>query len=239
MKIKLICCIGLDYDTELISHFCKHYSKYNIYSFHFILNKANDFEIKDYSEHFSNLPTTLPFIGAKLNFEKWIGNFNDIDKIDKFNDIIKHSNESHILLSDIDEFQQHTKSITSNYVWGKLIDREPINGKTKKVTEQSIEEQFPIQSNRSNWKYPIKPCIFPSSERLANSHHLKDESNITENKIKIYHYRWTSTRLKKSKDRYNIFTEVRNSNKRFNSGHKQSLGDSKKLIGYLKDNTLF
>ena len=40
--------MGLDYDIELISHFCKHYSKYNIYSFHFILNKLKDFEIKDY-----------------------------------------------------------------------------------------------------------------------------------------------------------------------------------------------
>ena len=233
MKIKLICCIGLDYDTKLIEHFCKHYSQYNIHSFHFILNKKENFKTNDYLDYFLDAD---PF---NITFEKWIGDFNDIDKIDKFNRIIKYSVESHILLSDIDEFQQHIKPIESDYIWGKLIDREPISGKTKIVTKFPIEEQFPIQSNISNWKYPIKPCVFPSSERLENSHHLKDESNINENKIQIYHYRWTSTRLKKSKDRHKIFTEVKNSNKRFDSGHRQSLGDSKKLIGYLKDKTLF
>ena len=141
------------------------------------------------------------------------------------------------MLADIDEFQQHTKPIQSNYIWGKLIDREPINGKTKKVTEQSIEEQFPIESNRSDWKYPIKPCLFPSSKRLANSHHLK-EVNDENPTIKIYHYRWTNTRLQKSKDRYDVFTKVQNSNKRFDSGHRQGIGDSKKLISYLKDTDL-
>ena len=214
MKIKLICCIGLDYDTELIPHFCKHYSKYNIYSFHFILNKLKDFEIKDYSKYFSNLPTTLPFIGAKLSFEKWVGEFNSIDKIDKFNRIIKYSNESHILLSDIDEFQQHTKSITSNYIWGNLLDRESSDSSPQKVTSENIEVQFPITSNRSEWKNTIKPCVFPKSELLRSSHFITTEYK-NEPLIDVHHYRWTNSRLQKSKDRYRIYTKLNKDGKRW------------------------
>ena len=237
MKIKLICCVGLDYDTELIPHFCKHYSKYNIYSFHFILNKLKDFEIKDYLEHFSNLPITLPFIGAKLNFEKWVGEFNAIDKIDKFNHIIKHSNESHILLSDIDEFQQHTKSIKSNYVWGNLLDRESSDSPFKKVTSENIEVQFPITSNKSNWKNTIKPCVFPKSELLKTSHFITTPYK-NEPLIDVHHYRWTNTRLQKSKDRYRIYTKLNKDGKRWPNGYKLATNESNNIVHQTKEKGL-
>jgi hypothetical protein len=227
MKIKLICCVGLDYDLDLIPHFTKHYSQYNINSYHFILNKSNEFDITDYLEYFSNLHPT------EIVFEKWAGEFNAIDKIDKFNNIIEDSKEYHILLTDVDEFQNHKDDIVDDYVWGNLIDRESEDGLVKQVTSVDINQQFPIKSQKSEWKNTIKPCVFPSTERLKSSHYIT--TNYSEEKtIDVNHYRWTNTRLEKSKNRYDIHNRLNKEGKTFKSGAILDTYDSLKIINQLK-----
>jgi len=227
MKIKLICCIGLDYDLELIPHFTKHYSKYNINSYHFILNKSNEFIITDYLKYFNNLHPT------EITFEKWVGEFNAIDKIDKFNKIIEKTKESHILLTDVDEFQNHKKIIKENYIWGDLVDRETEDGFVKEINSDNIQKQFPIKSKKSDWNNTIKPCVFPSIERLKTSHYITTSYN-GEPTIDVDHYRWTNTRLTKSKNRYDIYTRLNKEGKTFNGGGILDTHDSLKIINQLK-----
>ena len=231
MNIKLLCCISLDYDIDLVYHFCKHYSKYNIDKFHFILHSKNFFEILDYKHFFYALDSD------KITLDKWIGEFNAIDKIEKFNKIIENTKESHILLADVDEFQNHNLPIDQDYVWGSLVDREPKNTKVKKVTLENIETQFPIQSLVSGWKNNIKPCIFPSFERLSSSHYIKKIYN-NEKTIQVDHYRWTDTRLEKSIERFDIYNKLNNLNKRFSSGYKLDTFDSKSIVNRLKKKSL-
>jgi hypothetical protein len=221
-EIKLICCISLDYDLDLIPHFCNHYSQYDINSYHFILNKKNSFHIVDYLEYFTKLHPT------EINFELWVGEFNAIDKIDKFNKIIQSSKESHILLTDVDEFQNHDE-IKQNYIWGDLVDREPKNSDIKKITSEDIKFQFPIKSKISGWKNTIKPCVFPSTERLKTSHYITTEYK-GEPLIQVDHYRWTNTRLIKSKNRYDVYTKLNIEGKKFKSGYGLDTTESKFII---------
>lgn len=225
MTIKLICCIGLDYDLDLISHFCKHYSQYNIDSFHFILNKKNNFNIVDYFKYFDKLHPT------EISYESWIGEFNAIDKIDKFNKIIESATESHILITDVDEFQNHYE-IKQDYIWGDLVDREPENSSIKEVTSDDIKSQFPIKSKISGWKNTIKPCVFPSKERLKTSHYITREYK-GESLIEIDHYRWTDTRYVKSQIRYDIHNRLNSEGKTFESGYGLDTNDSKSIINRL------
>lgn len=222
MTIKLICCIGLDYDLTLIPHFCKHYSQYNINSYHFILNKKNNFHIVDYLEYFTELHPT------ETIFESWVGEFNAIDKIHKFNKIIESSIESHILLTDVDEFQNHDK-IKEDYIWGDLVDREPENSYVKKITSEDIKSQFPIKSKISGWKNTIKPCVFPSTERLKTSHYITSEYK-GESLIEIDHYRWTDMRFIKSQRRYDIHNRLNSEGKTFENGYGLDTNDSKYII---------
>lgn len=230
-SIKLLTCIGLKYDTELIDHFCNHYSKFDIHSYHIILHNDVDFNLADYFKHFLKLKP------RSIIFESWVGEFNCIDKIDKFNKIIKETEESHILLTDVDEFQNHTFPVEFDYIWGDLTDREPVGSKTKKVTSDDITVQFPIKTKVSGWNNTVKPCIFPSTERLISSHFISKNYD-NQDLIEIDHYRWTDSRLLKSKERYKIHSRLNRNNITFPGGYPVDTRDSENVISRLKNKTL-
>ena len=227
MDIKLICCIGLDYDLNLVPHFVNHYSRYNIDSFHFILNKKNKFNTTDYLKYFTDLDS------IRVKFEDWVGEFNSIDKIYKFNNIIENSTESHILLADVDEFQNHPGKINKDYVWGNLVDRVNKYSLSKKVTKKELDKQFPSKTKISNWTNTIKPCVFPSSERLLTSHLITKQYN-NESTIEVNHYRWTDTRLRKAEDRHRIYKKLNEDGKRWPPGQKINAEESLHVISKLK-----
>lgn len=230
-SIKLIACIGLKYDIDLLSHFCQHYSKYNIDSYHFILHNDVDFKLIDYFHYFFKLePNNI------ISFESWIGEFNCIDKISRFNKIISKTEESHILLTDVDEFQNHNIPIKEDYVWGDLIDREPKDSKVKKVTSEDIALQFPLKTKVSGWNNTIKPCVFPSSEQLLSSHYINTQYK-NEELIEIDHYRWTESRLPKSKERYNIHSRLNKENITFPTGHSLDAEESRRVANRLEKKT--
>lgn len=232
MNIKMISCISLDYDLDLIFHFVRHYSKLNISSFHFILHKRENFDIEDYKKYFTYLPS------SSLTLQAWCGIFNAPDKIERFNSIIENSEESHILLSDVDEFQNHKQLIEQDYIWGRLVDREPKGKLVKKVDSSNISEQFPIKSFKSNWKDNLKVCVFPASEKLVNSHYVTSPYK-NQQTIDIDHYRWTDTRYEKSKERYFTYIEINeNKSKTFPNGARLATRDSLNVIKMLKKKTV-
>ena len=231
MNIKLISCISLDYDLKLIPHFLSHYSKLNISNFHFILHKKENFNVVDFLYYFSKLP---PF---KVTFQQWVGEFNAVDKIEKYNSIIESTDESHILLADVDEFQNHKHIITEDYVWGHLVDREPQDKLVKEVDSSDLSKQFPIKSLRSNWVDNIKICVFPSSEKLVTSHHTTT-SYRGEDTIPVDHYRWTDTRYEKASERYAVYSKLnKNKSKLFSNGAHLATADSLNIINMLKKKT--
>lgn len=228
--IKLISCIGIDYDIQLLPHFIKHYSKLDIDTFHFILHSNFEFDINEFRNTDIN-----------LKLEKWVGEFDGVTKTNKLNKIIEQSEESHILLADVDEFQiWETPLKDSNVVWGRLRDRESKDRTLAEVTEENLLVQFPLITDRTKWTDLDKPCLFPSSDRLLTPHHLRDNYNTKENLIDIDHFRWIKGRIEKSKERKEIYRKLNEQGIKLegNIWKKIPNWESNVIIGMYKDKTL-
>ena len=203
MSIKLISCIGLDYDRPLLSHFLKHYRALDIDSIHLIIHKKSKFNIQEIYDEF----------GDDLILEKWVGLFDGVTKTSKLNKIIENTEEDYIMMADVDEHQIWDTPVNeylnvSNFRWGKLIDRESKEKQLIEVTDTPLDEQFPLVTNRTIWTDLFKPCLFPSTDRLASPHHLIINHNNNKDIIDIHHYRWVAGRLEKTKERKDHYTEL-------------------------------
>ena len=203
MSIKLISCIGLDYDRPLLSHFLKHYRALDIDSIHLIIHKKSKFNIQEIYDEF----------GDDLILEKWVGLFDGVTKTSKLNKIIENTEEDYIMMADVDEHQIWDTPVNeylnvSNFRWGKLIDRESKEKQLIEVTDAPLDEQFPLVTNRTIWTDLFKPCLFPSTDRLASHHHLIINHNNNKDIIDIHHYRWVAGRLEKTKERKDHYTEL-------------------------------
>jgi hypothetical protein len=194
--IKLISCVGIDYDLQLLPHFLKHYSKLDIEIFHLIIHSNSDFDI----DKFAN-----PKLNLKL--EKWVGKFDGVTKTNKLNQIIEQTEQPLILMADVDEFQIWDRPL-EGYVWGRLRDREAPGEELIEISDKNIEEQFPLITKRTLWADLDKPCLFPSTDRLLSPHHLRDNKNTRTNLIDIDHYRWAKGRIEKSIERRETYNKL-------------------------------
>jgi hypothetical protein len=237
--IKLISCIGIDYDLPLLPHFIKHYSKLDIDVFHFILH----------SKHYSKLSKEnfdmeqLSSIPQKLKIEKWIGVFDGVTKTNKLNKIIENTKESYIVMADVDEFQRWDQPLKSynRTVWGILQDRESVERTLNPVDPgESLEIQYPVKTKRTVWD-PEKPCLFPSTDRLLSPHHLRDNKYIKdESNISVDHYRWVSGRVEKSKERKKVYDELKKKCVMLESGIWGQIPnwESQNIINQFREKTL-
>lgn len=200
--IKLISCIGIDYDLKLLPHFLKHYSKLDIEIFHLIIHSNSDFNIDElYNPEYN------------LRLVKWVGQFDGVTKTNLLNKIIEQTEQPLILMADVDEFQVWDRPL-EGCVWGTLRDREAPGEQLIEVTEEKIEDQFPLITNRTLWSDLDKPCLFPSTDRLLSPHHLRDNKNPRTNLIDVDHYRWIKGRIEKSKERKEIYTKLNKEGRR-------------------------
>jgi len=208
ISIKLISCIGLDYDRPLLSHFLKHYRALHIDHIHLIIHKKTDFKCKEVYNEIKEI------IGdTNLTLVKWVGLFDGVTKTHKLNKIIEGSLEDYIMMADVDEHQVWDSPIReylkdNNFRWGKLQDRESAKKELIEITDKPLLEQFPLVTNRTVWTDLYKPCIFPSHDRLTSPHHLKVNTNNKKDIIEIDHYRWIKGRLEKTKERKEHYTEL-------------------------------
>ena len=236
--IKLISCISLDYDLQLLPHFLKHYSELDIDVFHLILhsNQYSNFDSeKLYNDYLSKVP-------QKLMLENWSGVFDGITKTNKLNRIIQSSKESHIIMADVDEFQEWKAPLkeSGDLVWGILRDRESTDMKLNPVTEDSIFDQFPLITKKTWWPNLYKPCLFPSSDLLKDPHRLKININPERGIINIDHFRWIEGRLEKMIERKSNYETLRNQGARFDDSPlgRLPVKDSRIVVGMYQNKTL-
>jgi hypothetical protein len=223
MTIKLISCVGIDYDIALLPHFIEHYSKLDIDTFHFIIHSKSQFNLNEFYN-----------TNINLRLDKWVGKFDGVTKTNKLNNIIEKTKEDYIVLADVDEFQIWDKPLKSynKAVWGTLQDRESKDKSLTEVKPGNLEEQFPLITERTLWKDLDKPCLFPSSDRLLSPHHLEINKNPKKDLIKVNHYRWVKGRLEKSIERKSIYKEL---NKK---GYKLEKGPWNKIPNWESDHII-
>lgn len=203
--ITLISCIGLDYDSQLLPHFIRHYSKLDIDHFHFILHSKSEFDTAAYENMLPN-----------LTLEKWVGNFDGVTKTVKLNKVIESVNTEYVMMADVDEFQIWETSVkeylkVNEFRWGLLRDRESVDKKLVKVTNEDLHKQFPLITNRTTWSNLYKPCVFSSTDRLISPHHVMFAKNDFRDIIPIDHYRWIDGRMKKTKERKEHYSKLNQS----------------------------
>ena len=203
----LTSCISIDYDLGFLPHFIKHYSKFGIDRYKIILHSNQEFNILNHFHFFKPIEKQVELI-------KWVGVFNASDKVDKLNELQK---EGIIITADVDEFQIWEQPIDqySGVIWGKLRDREPVNGILPEITSEDIELQFPLITKKSNWGRSLfKPCLYPHNLKLLSPHHLQDNEPKDDDFIDIDHYRWVEGRLEKSIERLKNYKELNNQGRR-------------------------
>lgn len=201
--ITLTSCISIDYDLPLLPHFVKHYSKLEIDYYKLIFHSKYKF----YNSKFDHL---LKPLGSKVEIYTWVGQFNATDKMNRLNAL---QTEGLILTADVDEFQVWNKPL-EGIVWGHLRDRESNNSNLPLISSVDLEDQFPVISDKSNWKRSAyKPCLFPYNIRLSSPHHL-DGYQPSGEFIDVDHYRWVSGRLEKSIERVETYRKFNKEGKK-------------------------
>tara|TARA_E500000318_G_scaffold112057_1_gene133750 strand:+ start:5993 stop:6709 length:717 start_codon:yes stop_codon:yes gene_type:complete len=233
MNLNLLNVTSTEYDYDLVEHFVKHYSRFDIDNWYVILHRSTDREPHEARAFFRSLKPNIRFI-------EWHDTFLSSEKIKLFNSIIS-SFDGYVLLSDIDELQQWKQEpkdvlLKQPVVGGNLIDRLPLNSLTKKVdTKVDIFEQFPVKSEISkniSRLYSHKACAFHKSYKLVNSHDLTLYGDpvmyMDDPMIDIAHFRFTDKRLEKTQKR---FKEYKKANA---AGFPVNYKESEKLINYFK-----
>lgn len=196
--ITLTSCISVDYDLAFVPHFVEHYEKLQLNSYKIILHSSRSFKLQSVQHLFKP-------IQDKLHLFKWVGEFNALDKINKLNKLVT---DNYVLTSDIDEFQVWDKPphSFSNVVWGKLRDREPIVNRLPELSQDYIQDQFPLVTNKTKWgRSNFKPCLYPAKLKLLSPHHLSNSEPDESKFINIDHYRWVKGRLEKSIERLETY----------------------------------
>ena len=193
--ITLTSCISVDYDLPFLPHFIKHYNNLDYYKFIFH---------SKYKFYLSKFEHMLEPIKGKYEIHPWIGEFSCGEKMDKLNQL---QTEGLILTADIDEYQIWDRPL-EGIVWGKLRDRESLDSTLSIVTDKSLNEQFPVVSEKSKWGRSLfKPCLFPYDIKFTSPHHLEN-IEPSDDFIDIDHFRWVSGRLEKSIERIETYKRL-------------------------------
>jgi hypothetical protein len=213
-RVILITCVSIDFDLDYLPHFVRHYSKLDIDEYRFILHSKEEIVQDVFLRLFENL---FNDVKAEYALEFWSGVFKYYDKVDRLNNLIEQQEETYYVLADVDEFQIWPDSIKNSVisnkeevVWGTLRDREAPEGINTYIDSNiDIDKQFPIISNRSNWKptLGIKPTAFNSSYTLEGCHDIVDVNKFNAIEegaavIQVDHYRWNDKRLDKMMERH-------------------------------------
>ncbi len=244
MKLNLLTCVGLDYDFDYITHFCKHYEQY--VDEWFVILQTNDkrYDLIEDAKRIFNLY-------GKCNFYIWDGEWTGPRKVDRYFEINKSikSDENYILFAEIDEFHEYLENPRDilkekEYVFGEFVDR--FSSKIKNIEEdKSIFEQFPIerQYTKTLGAGVFKPCLFHSKFILTTSHHLSidgnrygwdnlNNDNVLPNdntktdEIKIHNFKWTYNTRDKLINRVKVF-------KKYDLKHwKESAQALREIYGY-------
>tara|TARA_R110002153_G_scaffold113806_2_gene256259 strand:+ start:2876 stop:3628 length:753 start_codon:yes stop_codon:yes gene_type:complete len=234
-RVVLITCISVDYDLDYLYHFFKHYGRLDIDQYKVILHSKDKI---DQDKILGRFQLLFKDIKAEYVLEFWTGVFKYYDKVDRLNSLIVEEKGVYYVLADVDEQQIWLDSIKSTIssngnqvVWGRLRDREaPVNTNTTIGTTIDLNEQFPIISNKSNWKAELyyKPVVFNSSFTLNGCHDIMgidkfkgiDDNNTV---LDVDHYRWNDKRLDKMLERYENYKDYNISELTKDSDHVLSV----------------
>jgi len=212
--IYLVCCVGVEYDYDILPHFIKYYKDLGVDEFLIILNT-----IKKKSEKLKLVQNIL----RKYDIEEkliWSGYFNEETKINHMRNLVGNRtfHDDWIIYADVDEFSDFVvdlrKLITYcekkeyNCVQGKLIQHLAKDGKLPDIDDDTnLEEMFPVVSDITKTVYILfhmgKIPLCKSYIKLSGGHHqvMSKVYNLFPSAIDVHHFKWRKNAIESFKDR--------------------------------------
>jgi hypothetical protein len=209
-NIYLVCCIGVEFDYDIVSHFIKYYKELGVDKFLLILNTVDK-----NSEKLKYVQNIL----RKYNIKEemvWIGDFRDEIKTHNMAQVVsKNTNlEDWVVTVDVDEFQKYYVDLRKfisycekkNYhcVMGNFVDRLTKNGKIVDINEDTnIWEVFPIETNMNYWNDTIytKVLLSKAYAEVSKGHHFlvcdSSSGKYFPSKLEVHHFKWRGSILDK------------------------------------------
>ena len=220
-KIYLNCCVGVEYDLDLLEYSIDYYKELGVDEFFIILNTID--------ENSSNLKEATNILDKYSNIHKsiWIGEYFSKWTAQKNKDFIKDyvRDNDWVITIDIDEFQDYPMGLREliticekrNYhcVIGKLIDRISKDGKLKPIDKnRSLWEQYSINTNLFNKHYFVNDKVLLRKKyiTLHPGHHFPvpgiSDILVYPEMLNVDHFRWRENLRQKLDDRMRIWQKL-------------------------------
>jgi hypothetical protein len=215
--VYLICCIGVEYDYDIVSHSIKYYRELGVDRFLFILNTEDE-----NSEKLKYVQNIL----RKYNIEEemvWIGEFDDSVKTRNMEQIVLENTDSKdwVITIDVDEFHKYDIDLKKfifycekknyNCVWGRFVDRLTENGKIVDINEDTnIWDIFPVKTDMRYWNRTSyrKILLRKSYIKVKGGHHFcvdDKKCKYFPYRMEVHHFKWRGELIKKLKRRVELF----------------------------------
>jgi hypothetical protein len=233
--IYLVCCIGVEYDYDIVLHFVKHYKEIGVDKFLLILNTEDE-----NSEKLKYVQNILRKYDIKEEVI-WIGDFQDTIKTQHMKQVVlDNANlEDWIVIADVDEFQKYYMDLRKlisycdkmnyNCVMGEFVDRLTESGKIVDINEDiNIWEVFPIKTSMKYWNDTeySKVLLKKAYVEVEEGHHcpVDDKScSYFPSLLEVHHFKWRGKILDKLKYRIEMYEKY---------DHWKGEGDGKVLKRY-------
>ncbi len=220
--IYLACCIGVEYDYDLVSHFIKYYKELGIDEFLIVLNTNIP-----HSERLIEVQNILRKYGIEEKYI-WRGEHSYIRQTQTLMELIKKSTEENcwILSIDMDEFQEYFCDLRRfisymeendyEYAAGTYVDRVSVSGDILAIdNDTDLFEAFPVKTTLtrdimySHRDFVQKIAIHRSYIKLSYAQHsCMEEEKIYKccpNIIDIHHFKWRGDLIKNTIDRIEMY----------------------------------
>lgn len=242
MKISVYCCIGTDFDLDILPHFIKYYQSFGVNNFLFVLHTNSEkddniYKAKDILNKFS--------IKEKI---VWRGIF-DIDQKERIRNGVfcdEVNDDDWVIVVDSDEFVEYVPNLEMlirfcnkakiHCVVGELIDRLSVDRKIVNIDDNTnLEDKFPIKENFLkdgifNLRWPhLKVVLNKGFVKTNRGNHCPlnvYQENVYRQILKINHYKWRGNVILKLEDRVNNYKKL---------GHKWWI-QSESFIRYFTEN---
>jgi hypothetical protein len=221
--VYLACCIGVEYDYDIVSHFIKYYKDIGVDEFLIVLNTdvPNSKKLKE-------VQNILRGYGIEEK-QIWYEKYDFIKHTQILMDLIESQVEEKewVITVDIDEFQEYFCDLRKfisyleknhyEYAVGTFVDRISIGGDIVKINNDTdLFETFPVRTKLtkdimySNRNFIQKVVIHKSYIKLDFGQHrcIEEEEKkyrSCKHLIDVHHFKWRGDLIQNTIDRIEMF----------------------------------
>ena len=245
-KIYLNCCVGVEYDLDLLEYSINYYKKLGVDELFYILNTTDTDS--------PNLKKGIKILDKYPDIHRdiWIGKYTSLWKKEKENEIVKDyiNEDDWIMTVDVDEFYEFPMNIKSliilceekgyHYIKGKFIDRISKDCKLKPINKnKTLWEQYPVNNNlyylikniTNGYNFNYNKILLRKNfvELSTGQHEVKDKYKYRRylQNLDVHHFRWRKGLINKLEERANI-------KKKYKLGFDNEYYALKKICKYYK-----